>query len=95
MTPLILFFIKYVLRIPLRMPDDVLLIGDDAIHGEQAYGFALGAGHHSLLYGDTTRGPISGDPEIGPITGHSPPRSTGGEQPRESKNGDSAGTKSD
>ncbi|KAJ9236925.1 hypothetical protein DTO169E5_5406 [Paecilomyces variotii] len=76
MTPLILYFIKYVLRIPLRMPEEVLLIGDDAIHGEEAYGFSLGSGHRSMLYGDTTRGPISGDPEIGPFTGHSPPRST-------------------
>jgi len=38
-TPLILFFIKYVLRIPLRMSPDVLAIGDDAIHGECAYVF--------------------------------------------------------
>ncbi|KAL1847605.1 hypothetical protein Plec18167_001498 [Paecilomyces lecythidis] len=98
MTPLILFFIKYVLRIPLRMPEDVLLIGDDAIHGEEAYGFALGSSHRSMLYGDTTRGPISGDPEIGPITGHSPPRSTppqstGGLPENKIENG--AGTKSD
>jgi Amt family ammonium transporter len=38
-TPLILFFIKYVLRIPLKMKDEVLLIGDDAVHGEAAYTF--------------------------------------------------------
>jgi Amt family ammonium transporter len=36
-TPLILFFIKYVLRIPLRMSEDMLLVGDDAVHGEAAY----------------------------------------------------------
>jgi hypothetical protein len=32
-TTLILWFIQYALRIPLRMSDDMLLIGDDAIHG--------------------------------------------------------------
>ncbi len=39
-TSLIMLFIKHVLRIPLRMSDDVLLIGDDAIHGEAAYSLA-------------------------------------------------------
>lgn len=39
-TSLIMLFIKYVLRVPLRMSDEVLLIGDDAIHGEAAYSFA-------------------------------------------------------
>ena len=38
-TSLILLFIKYVLRIPLRMTDEQLEIGDDAIHGEEAYAF--------------------------------------------------------
>lgn len=38
-TSLILLFIKYVLRIPLRMSEDQLQIGDDAIHGEEAYCF--------------------------------------------------------
>ncbi len=37
MTSLILFGIKYILRIPLRSSEEVLLIGDDAIHGEAAY----------------------------------------------------------
>jgi ammonium transporter, Amt family len=32
-TSLILLFIKHVLRIPLRMSDEQLAIGDDAIHG--------------------------------------------------------------
>lgn len=32
--------IKYVLRIPLRMSDEMLLIGDDAAHGEEAYCFS-------------------------------------------------------
>lgn len=39
-TSLILAFIKYVLRVPLRMSEDDLLLGDDAVHGEAAYSFA-------------------------------------------------------
>lgn len=38
-TSLIMLFIKYVLRIPLRMTEEQLEIGDDAIHGEVAYSF--------------------------------------------------------
>lgn len=38
-TSLIMLFIKHVLRVPLRMSDADLLIGDDAIHGEDAYVF--------------------------------------------------------
>ncbi|KAK3938722.1 ammonium transporter [Diplogelasinospora grovesii] len=38
-TSLILLFIKYVLRIPLRMSEADLLLGDDAVHGEAAYVF--------------------------------------------------------
>lgn len=34
-----MLFIKHVLRIPLRMTEEELLIGDDAIHGEEAYCF--------------------------------------------------------
>jgi len=38
-TTLIMLFIKHVLRIPLRMTEEQLIIGDDAIHGEVAYSF--------------------------------------------------------
>ncbi|KAF2148608.1 ammonium transporter [Myriangium duriaei CBS 260.36] len=38
-TSLIMLFIKYVCRIPLRMSEEDMLIGDDAIHGETAYCF--------------------------------------------------------
>ena len=38
-TPLILFFIKYVLRVPLKFNEATLTAGDDAIHGEEAYVF--------------------------------------------------------
>jgi ammonium transporter, Amt family len=40
MTSLILLLIKYVFRVPLRMPEDMLLVGDDAVHGEDAYTFS-------------------------------------------------------
>ena len=42
MTAIILFVIKYIFRIPLRMSTADLLIGDDAIHGEGAYVFEDG-----------------------------------------------------
>ena len=35
-----MLFIKHVCRIPLRMTEEELLIGDDAIHGEEAYCFS-------------------------------------------------------
>ena len=37
MTSLIMLFIQYVLRIPLRMSDEHLMVGDEAVHGEEAY----------------------------------------------------------
>lgn len=39
-TSLIMMFIKYVCRVPLRMSDEDLLLGDDAVHGEAAYSLA-------------------------------------------------------
>jgi ammonium transporter, Amt family len=39
MTSAVMAFIKYVLRIPLRMSEEMLLVGDDAVHGEDAYTF--------------------------------------------------------
>lgn len=38
-TSLILNFIKFVLRIPLRMSEEQLAVGDDAIHGVSRYLF--------------------------------------------------------
>lgn len=32
-----MLFIKYVCRIPLRMSEEDMLIGDDAVHGECGY----------------------------------------------------------
>jgi Amt family ammonium transporter len=39
-TSLIMCFIKYVLRIPLRMTDEQCMVGDYAIHEEESYTFA-------------------------------------------------------
>lgn len=38
-TSLIMLFIKYVLRVPLRMSEEMLLLGDAGAHGEEAYCF--------------------------------------------------------
>jgi Amt family ammonium transporter len=39
-TTFLMLVIKHVLRVPLRMSDEMLLIGDDAAHGEEAYCFS-------------------------------------------------------
>lgn len=69
MTSLICLFIKYVCRVPLRMSEQDLMIGDDAVHGEAAYTF------HDVE--DTTSNYIQGtsaDEENGistpPVTKH-------------------------
>jgi len=77
MTSVIMLFIKFVLRVPLRMSEEELVIGDDAIHGEDAYAF--GDTRRSLLYGDTDRHPANGDGELGVIHGESQPDSSDGE----------------
>ncbi|PSR82905.1 ammonium transporter AmtB-like domain-containing protein [Coniella lustricola] len=53
-TSLILLFIKHVLRIPLRMSEEDLVRGDDAVHGEEAYVFGPCEAH------DTENGYIQG-----------------------------------
>ncbi|KAF2111190.1 ammonium transporter mep1B [Lophiotrema nucula] len=56
-TSAIMLFIKYVLRIPLRMTEEELLIGDDAIHGESAYTFGDAVHMHlpTTLHGKEVR----------------------------------------
>lgn len=39
-TSLIMCFIKFVLRVPLRMSQEMLEVGDYAVHGEEPYTFA-------------------------------------------------------
>ena len=66
-----MLFIRFVLRVPLRMSEEELLIGDDAIHGEDAYAF----GDTQRLLDDNERHPVNGDGELGPmsvIQGESP-----------------------
>lgn len=70
-TSVILLFIKYVCRVPLRMSEEELLIGDDAIHGEEAYAFFYD-GQRSHIHGDTGRSPTYGDGEMGFIMGQHP-----------------------
>jgi len=71
-TAIILLVIKYVFRIPLRMSEEHLLVGDDAIHGEEAYSF-LPNNHRTLLHGDWHRHPSRHDTESGHvIKGESP-----------------------
>ncbi|KAJ6096114.1 hypothetical protein N7486_006860 [Penicillium sp. IBT 16267x] len=51
MTSLICLFIKYVLRVPLRLTEQELLVGDDAVHGEEAYAlFFEGERSHISLH---------------------------------------------
>jgi len=60
-TSLICLFIKYVCRVPLRMSDEDLLIGDDAIHGEAAYAFQDVEDTTShLLFGESPTDPENG-----------------------------------
>ena len=64
-TSLICMFIKYVLRVPLRMSDEDLMVGDDAIHGEAAYAFQdVEDTTSQFLMGES---PNSGDPENGGV----------------------------
>ena len=65
MTSLICMFIRYVLRVPLRMSDEDLMVGDDAIHGEAAYAFQdVEDTTSQFLMGES---PNSGDPENGGV----------------------------
>jgi Amt family ammonium transporter len=66
-----MLFIKYVCRVNLRMSEEELMVGDDAVHGEDAYAF--GDQRRSLLYGDTERHPANGDNEMGIIHGERDP----------------------
>ena len=64
-------FIKYVLRIPLRLSEEQLAIGDYSMHGEEAYVFGEGSNafvkHH--LHGVDREGALVGQDEGGIIIG--------------------------
>jgi Amt family ammonium transporter len=66
-TVIILFAIKQV--VPLRMSEETLGVGDDAVHGEAAYAFGEGF-NPSLLYGEQTRHPSNAGGELGVTMGH-------------------------
>jgi len=60
-TSVILLLIKLV--VPLRMSDEELAIGDDAVHGEEAYAFfGDGQRHPHGAQGDIERNPIERNP---------------------------------
>jgi len=61
-TSLILFGIKYICRVPLRMSEANLLVGDDAVHGEAAY-----------VFGDSVQGAISNHEFDRSATNHGEP----------------------
>lgn len=64
-TSLICMFIKYVCRIPLRMSEEQLLVGDDAVHGEAAYVFGPTEIHEHLLAGHYVKRSDTGPGELG------------------------------
>ena len=63
------------------MSEAELLVGDDAVHGEDAYAFTEAS--RSLLQGDTERVPVNGDGELGVIQGESPSKSDEISAPKE------------
>ena len=64
-TSLIMCFIKYVLRIPLRMTEEQLLGGDGIIHGEAAYVLGPCEAHENLLAGHYTKRSETGPGGLG------------------------------
>nr|AGM18799.1 high-affinity ammonium transporter [Dibaeis baeomyces] len=60
-TSLIMIFIKYVCRIPLRMSEELLEIGDYAIHGEEPYTFEYY--NRSMIEQQGQENPILNDAE--------------------------------
>jgi Amt family ammonium transporter len=58
-------FIKYVLRIPLRMSEAELLGGSDMVHGEAAYVLGPCEAHEQLLAGNYVKRSEPGSVELG------------------------------
>ena len=86
-TSLIMCFIKYVLRIPLRMSDEQLLIGDYSMHGEEAYVFGEGSGAY-------VSGPLRGKEVLGAAMGEDTAKIIMGKNPDidERPNGSGSGS---
>ena len=87
-TSLIMMFIKYVLRIPLRMSEENLITGDYATHGEEAYVFGEGSSAYvkGHLRGKEIEGVPLGEERAGIVMGKSP-----GVDERSTANGGSDG----
>lgn len=91
-TSLIMLFIKHVLRVPLRMSEEDLLAGDDAVHGEAAYVFGPCEAH------DPESGYIQGEMVVHHVTsndaelglGGGPAASSAAEHEKNGKNGESS-----
>jgi ammonium transporter, Amt family len=84
MTSIIMVFIKYVLRIPLRMSEEMILVGDNAFSGEDAYTFGEQRPHVDIM-----QYPLSGEGENGVIQRES--QSIGGSTEIGGKSGDTRG----
>lgn len=89
-TSLICCFIKYVLRIPLRMSEEALVVGDYHCHGEEAYVFGEGTSAFvsGPLRGKEMTGTPMGEEKGGIIMGKNPSVEAVGEG---SSNGSSGG----
>ncbi|TVY22223.1 Ammonium transporter 3 member [Lachnellula hyalina] len=84
-TSLIMLFIKYVCRIPLRMSDEELMAGDDMVHGEAAYALGPCEAHEHLLAGHYVKRSETGPGELsmgGVTMGHDPHVGTSDSSPR-------------
>jgi hypothetical protein len=68
-------FIKFVLRVPLRMTDAACAIGDFAVHQEESYTFAYYNRNLLPRGGGGEKEPH--DLESGVLAGHSPKGATG------------------
>ena len=60
-TSLIMAFIKYVCRVPLRMTDEMCEIGDYAIHGEEPYTFEYYNRNYRRVAGYEHQGPTDAE----------------------------------
>lgn len=60
-TSLIMCFIKYVCRVPLRMTDEMCEIGDYAIHGEEPYTFEYYNRNYRRIAGFEHQGPTDAE----------------------------------
>jgi Amt family ammonium transporter len=87
-TVILMMLLKLV--VPLRMSDEQLMIGDDAIHGEAAYVFGPEL-QMSLLHGDISKSVANHDNELGLTIGQEVGTKEGEMVTMVKKNGESSG----